>query len=84
MQRVRQISEVPKTDKPIVLAMGCFDGVHVGHQKVISTAVEQAAERGGDAWVFTFDPQVSYQVTIGYQGCGNGSSGPAYWRNRHR
>jgi len=53
---IKQISELPQTGKPVVLAMGCFDGVHVGHQKVISTAVEQAAARGGEAWVYTFNP----------------------------
>jgi riboflavin kinase/FMN adenylyltransferase len=36
--------------------MGCFDGVHLGHQQVIATAVEQAAASGGEAWVFTFNP----------------------------
>ncbi len=56
MQLVRNISEIPATDKPVVLAMGCFDGVHMGHQKVISTAVEQAKALGGEAWVFTFNP----------------------------
>jgi len=56
MLLIKDISEFPQTDKPVVLAMGCFDGVHLGHQKVISTAVEQAKERGGEAWVFTFDP----------------------------
>ena len=56
MKLVNNISEFPETDNPVVLAMGCFDGVHLGHQKVISTAVEQAAALGGEAWVFTFDP----------------------------
>jgi riboflavin kinase/FMN adenylyltransferase len=36
--------------------MGCFDGVHLGHQKVIATAVEQAEKLGGEAWVYTFNP----------------------------
>jgi riboflavin kinase/FMN adenylyltransferase len=36
--------------------MGCFDGVHIGHQKVIATAVEQANASGGEAWVYTFNP----------------------------
>jgi riboflavin kinase/FMN adenylyltransferase len=53
---VKQIAEIPQTNVPVVLAMGCFDGVHIGHQKVISTAVEQAKVRGGEAWVFTFNP----------------------------
>jgi riboflavin kinase/FMN adenylyltransferase len=56
MKLVRNILEIPVTRKPVVLAMGCFDGVHIGHQKVISTAVEQAEARGGEAWVFTFSP----------------------------
>lgn len=56
MKRVRNISDLPNINHPIVLAMGCFDGIHIGHQKVISTAVEQAAERGGQAWVYTFNP----------------------------
>lgn len=56
MYLVKNLSEFPSAGKPVVLAMGCFDGVHIGHQKVISTAVEQAAARGGEAWVFTFNP----------------------------
>ena len=53
---VTDISELPAGNKPVVLAMGCFDGVHIGHQKVIATAVEQAKKMGGVAWVFTFNP----------------------------
>ncbi len=56
MLLIRNIEKLPKTEHPVVLAMGCFDGVHIGHQKVISTAVKQAEARGGAAWVFTFDP----------------------------
>jgi riboflavin kinase/FMN adenylyltransferase len=56
MLYVNNLEEIPQTDKPVVLAMGCFDGVHIGHQKVISTAVEQANACGGEAWVFTFNP----------------------------
>ncbi len=56
MKRIRNISNLPSIARPVVLAMGCFDGVHLGHQKVISTAVEQAKARGGEAWVFTFNP----------------------------
>jgi riboflavin kinase/FMN adenylyltransferase len=56
MLHVRKPEEIPQTNKPVVLAMGCFDGVHIGHQKVIATAVEQANARGGEAWVYTFNP----------------------------
>ncbi|MDH3345817.1 MAG: bifunctional riboflavin kinase/FAD synthetase [Kiritimatiellaceae bacterium] len=56
MNFVKNIKDISSRDCPLILAMGCFDGVHIGHQKVISVAVEQAKERGGDAWVFTFNP----------------------------
>ena len=38
------------------LALGVFDGVHVGHQEVIKTAVEAAQRSGGVAGVLTFSP----------------------------
>lgn len=56
MLTVTDISKIPQTDHPVILAMGCFDGVHLGHQKVIRTAVEQARTLGGTAWVYTFEP----------------------------
>jgi riboflavin kinase/FMN adenylyltransferase len=39
-----------------VVAMGSFDGVHIGHQKVIRDAVALAGKRGMAAAVLTFDP----------------------------
>ncbi|WP_018634430.1 FAD synthetase family protein [Neomegalonema perideroedes] len=39
-----------------VLAIGAFDGVHLGHQALISAAVAEARERGVPAVVWTFDP----------------------------
>lgn len=37
------------------VALGFFDGVHLGHQAVIRAAVEHAAQNGLSAAVFTFD-----------------------------
>ena len=37
-----------------VIALGCFDSVHLGHQKVISSAKKYADERGLTLTVFTF------------------------------
>lgn len=39
-----------------VLALGNFDGLHRGHQKIIERIRRGAAERGGVAVVLTFDP----------------------------
>lgn len=39
-----------------ILALGNFDGVHLGHQAVIARAVDMARARGVAAVVGTFDP----------------------------
>lgn len=41
--------------KDTIVVIGYFDGVHVGHQKIISLCVERARELGGSSLVFTFD-----------------------------
>lgn len=40
--------------KGAVVALGTFDGVHLGHQKVMRTAMDKAAETGGKSVVITF------------------------------
>lgn len=41
------------------MALGFFDGVHKGHQKVIGKALEIAEQRGAKSAVMTFDPHPS-------------------------
>ena len=50
------LEDLPALGEPLHLALGVFDGVHVGHQEVISRAVQAAAREGGLAGVLTFDP----------------------------
>ena len=38
-----------------VIALGFFDGVHLGHQALLRRAMERSAERGLSPAVFTFD-----------------------------
>lgn len=52
---VRRLSSIEELDGPAHLALGVFDGVHLGHQAVIARAVAARAE-GGSAGVLTFDP----------------------------
>ena len=59
-------------DRPkekIVLIMGFFDGVHLGHQKVIKTGVELAKEQGLKSVLLTFDrsPRTVYQHEKNYK-----------------
>jgi riboflavin kinase/FMN adenylyltransferase len=51
-----QLADLPALETPLHLAIGFFDGVHVGHQAVIRAAVEAAARGGGMAGVVTFHP----------------------------
>jgi riboflavin kinase / FMN adenylyltransferase len=45
--------------RPLHLAIGMFDGVHLGHQAVIESAVHSARRSGGLAGVLTFWPHPS-------------------------
>lgn len=38
------------------MAVGNFDGVHIGHARILARLKQRAAEVGGPAVVFTFDP----------------------------
>jgi riboflavin kinase / FMN adenylyltransferase len=42
--------------RPVAMTIGVFDGLHRGHQRVIAATVDASRERGGIAWVTTFDP----------------------------
>ncbi|MFC0188851.1 riboflavin biosynthesis protein RibF [Fictibacillus aquaticus] len=44
---------------PCVLALGYFDGIHIGHQKVITTAKQTADELGVMSAVMSFHPHPS-------------------------
>jgi len=44
----------PDPSRPLVLAIGNFDGIHRGHQKLIGRVLERAKACGGQAGVLTF------------------------------
>lgn len=51
----------PGDDGPIappgcVATIGVFDGVHLGHQRILRRVTEEAGARGLDSLVFTFEP----------------------------
>jgi len=56
MDLLRHIGELNQLKGPLHLAIGVFDGLHLGHQAVIRAAQESAMESGGSAVVVTFDP----------------------------
>lgn len=42
--------------KPSAIALGYFDGVHLGHRRVIQKAIDTAKANGWQSTVLTFDP----------------------------
>lgn len=56
MITAHSLEDLTALDAPLHLALGVFDGVHIGHQAVIGRAVDAARRDGGLAGVLTFDP----------------------------
>lgn len=55
MQVHFQLDALP-TFKNAVITIGTFDGVHTGHQSILKTLLEQAAQVNGESVVITFHP----------------------------
>ena len=53
--KVHQFSDNLVFETPTVVTLGTFDGLHLGHQKIISDVVDEAVERGAESVVVTFD-----------------------------
>ena len=49
-----------KESRPVHLAIGMFDGVHLGHRAVLRQAREAARSDGGLSGVLTFEPHPSH------------------------
>lgn len=56
MNVFHSIDELQQLQGPLALAIGMFDGVHLGHQEVIRGAMDFSEKHGGTAVVLTFDP----------------------------
>ena len=55
MNVIHATAELEAGPRPVCLAIGLFDGVHLGHQQVIRQAIGDAARHGGHSVVLTFD-----------------------------
>lgn len=56
MERLSSGSALPEHLRGGYVALGNFDGFHLGHQAVVGRAVERARAAGQPAIVATFDP----------------------------
>jgi riboflavin kinase / FMN adenylyltransferase len=52
----RSAAEVPRDFGPCVAAIGNFDGVHLGHQQILSAVASEARQRGMHSLAITFHP----------------------------
>jgi riboflavin kinase/FMN adenylyltransferase len=52
----RGISELNRTFKSPVLTLGNFDGVHLGHQKILGLVIARARALDGESILYTFEP----------------------------
>jgi riboflavin kinase / FMN adenylyltransferase len=50
------LPQVRRNIEPAVFTIGMFDGVHLGHQKLIRSVVESARSKGWKAGLVTFSP----------------------------
>jgi riboflavin kinase/FMN adenylyltransferase len=65
MHRWPGLDDVPDGWGPSVVTIGVFDGVHLGHQRVVGRAAEVATELGLPVVVVTFDPHPDEVVRPG-------------------
>ncbi|MDA3872924.1 MAG: tRNA pseudouridine(55) synthase TruB [Kiritimatiellae bacterium] len=53
------LDAVPSPTSPLVLAIGAFDGLHLGHRAVLETASATASERNARLGILRFHPHPS-------------------------
>ncbi len=56
MEVVRGVAEFSRRPVRPVLTIGNFDGLHVGHQKILDTVIDRARQLDGESVLYTFDP----------------------------
>lgn len=56
MWTARGLASYPPDARPCALALGVFDGVHLGHRAILAAAVERGRAAGVPAVAGTFDP----------------------------
>ena len=58
MRIIRDVTDA-QIERPAYITVGAFDGVHRGHQQLISSMVESAHLEAASAVAYTFDPHPS-------------------------
>ena len=53
---IKDHRELFKSERALVACIGYFDGIHLGHQKLINKTIDIAKEKGINSALITFDP----------------------------
>lgn len=64
MEVLFDIEQISKITGPVGVTIGTFDGLHIGHQKVIQTVVDKSRQDGIRSVVYTFS-NIPRAVTMG-------------------
>lgn len=62
MKRYDNFSEASKSHKPRAIAIGVFDGLHLGHRAILQACLRYARKMGYQASVLTFHPHPRHMV----------------------
>ncbi|MFA7692941.1 MAG: bifunctional riboflavin kinase/FAD synthetase [Candidatus Hydrogenedentes bacterium] len=65
MEIIEDVRRTERSFEDVVLTIGCFDGVHRGHQKIIQTLMEHADDRKGTAAVMVMEPNPRHYFSSG-------------------
>ena len=56
MEIIRGLEDLKESYPNTVITIGNFDGLHLGHQKIIQTVLQESEDINGTSMVVTFDP----------------------------
>ncbi|MEM8500589.1 MAG: bifunctional riboflavin kinase/FAD synthetase [Pseudomonadota bacterium] len=56
MELIRGLHNIRPRHRPCVLTIGAFDGVHLGHQKVLQSLISKAKERALPSTIIVLEP----------------------------
>lgn len=56
MEIIKGIENIKRPFRNLIVTLGNFDGVHLGHQKIFKRVIEEASRIQGEGMVITFDP----------------------------
>ena len=69
MDTIFGIKQIQKKLTWPVVTLGVFDGVHIGHQKVIQKTINLANKKNGKAIILTFDRHPKSFLSQTQQSC---------------